>query len=85
MEYIDKCCEKTSDIISENILIFGGSGSLGKKTIERWINSNTIVNVSRDEEKQWQLKTNINNVGATPPQFCICLVKNAVNSYSGIW
>jgi UDP-N-acetylglucosamine 4,6-dehydratase len=58
---IDKCCEKTGEITNERILIFGGSGSLGKMTIQRWIQSNTIVNVSRDEEKQWQLRSAINN------------------------
>jgi UDP-N-acetylglucosamine 4,6-dehydratase len=61
MENIEKCCEKTGTITDERILIFGGSGSLGKKTIERWINSNSIINVSRDEEKQWQLRSQINN------------------------
>lgn len=61
MSYIDKCCEKTGDITGERILIFGGSGSLGKTTIQRWINSNTVINVSRDEEKQWQLHNQINN------------------------
>ena len=39
----------------------GGSGSLGKTTIQRWIKSNTIINVSRDEEKQWQLRSAIDN------------------------
>jgi UDP-N-acetylglucosamine 4,6-dehydratase len=54
-------CEKTGEITDERILIFGGSGSLGKTTIERWTKSNTIINVSRDEEKQWQLKSAINS------------------------
>lgn len=61
MSHIDKCCEKMCEITGERILIFGGSGSLGKTTIERWIKSNTIINVSRDEEKQWQLRSEINN------------------------
>jgi UDP-N-acetylglucosamine 4,6-dehydratase len=58
---IDNCCEKTGEITGERILIFGGSGSLGKTTIQRWISSNTIISVSRDEEKQWQLRSSINN------------------------
>jgi UDP-glucose 4-epimerase len=58
---IDDYCEKTGEITNERILIFGGSGSLGKTTIQRWVKSNTIINVSRDEEKQWQLKSVINN------------------------
>lgn len=61
MDTIDKCCEKVENIMNERILIFGGSGSLGRKAIGRWINSNIIINVSRDEEKQWALKSEINN------------------------
>jgi len=61
MSELDSCCEKTAEIKDERILIFGGSGSLGKTTIQRWINSNTIINVSRDEEKQWQLRSFIDN------------------------
>jgi UDP-glucose 4-epimerase len=61
MSHIDECCKKMSEISGERILIFGGSGSLGKTTIQRWIKSNTIINVSRDEEKQWQLRSEINN------------------------
>jgi FlaA1/EpsC-like NDP-sugar epimerase len=45
----------------ETILVFGGSGSLGTKLIERWVSDNKIINVSRDEEKQWQLRTTIGN------------------------
>jgi UDP-N-acetylglucosamine 4,6-dehydratase len=61
MNTIDSFCEKTADITGERILIFGGSGSLGKTTIQRWIKSNTIISVSRDEEKQWQLRSFIND------------------------
>jgi UDP-glucose 4-epimerase len=61
MSDLDQCCEKTGEISNERILIFGGSGSLGKTTIQRWIKSNTIISVSRDEEKQWQLRSFINN------------------------
>lgn len=58
MEYVDAMCPSIQDnIASEKILIFGGSGSLGKTVIQRWIQKNTIINVSRDEEKQWTLKT----------------------------
>jgi NADPH:quinone reductase-like Zn-dependent oxidoreductase len=65
MSHIDECCKKMSEISGERILIFGGSGSLGKTTIQRWIKSNTIINVSRDEEKQWQLRSEINNQDLT--------------------
>lgn len=61
IEIFNDCCVKTSNIKNERILIFGGSGSLGKETISRWINDNYIINFSRDEEKQWQLQQLINN------------------------
>jgi UDP-glucose 4-epimerase len=52
-------CAKLASIENERILIFGGSGSLGKTTIQRWISNNVICNVSRDEEKQWSLKMHV--------------------------
>ena len=58
---IDEQCPKVEDIVGERILIFGGSGSLGTKSIQRWIEKNKIINVSRDEEKQWLLRRTINN------------------------
>jgi UDP-N-acetylglucosamine 4,6-dehydratase/5-epimerase len=42
-------------ISNKKILLFGGSGSLGNKFIETYINDNTIVNYSRDECKHWQM------------------------------
>lgn len=59
---ISNQCLKTHNLSNEKILIFGGSGSLGTNTIKRWINDNKIVNISRNEEKQWKLKTFINNL-----------------------
>ncbi len=62
MDIIESCCPSIkTDISNEKILIFGGSGSLGKTVIQRWIQKNTIINVSRDEEKQWFLKNSIQN------------------------
>ena len=61
MDKIINQCPKLSDIKGERILIFGGSGSLGRSTISRWINNNEIINVSRSEEKQWSLRMFINN------------------------
>jgi UDP-N-acetylglucosamine 4,6-dehydratase len=58
---VDACCPSSESICGERILIFGGSGSLGKTVIRRWISNNQITNVSRDEEKQWLLKTDIRN------------------------
>ena len=42
-------------IINKKILLFGGSGSLGNKFIETYIDKNTIVNYSRDECKHWKM------------------------------
>lgn len=42
-------------IENKKILLFGGSGSLGNKFIETYINNNTIINYSRDECKHWQM------------------------------
>lgn len=40
---------------NKNILLFGGSGSLGNKFIEKYIHNNTITNYSRDECKHWAM------------------------------
>ena len=58
-------CPKLADIEGERILIFGGSGSLGRATIARWVDKNHICNVSRDEEKQWSLKMHVMNTNLT--------------------
>jgi UDP-N-acetylglucosamine 4,6-dehydratase len=42
----------------KNILIFGGTGSLGYKLNERYLDNNTIYNFSRDEHKHWNMKLN---------------------------
>jgi len=42
-------------ITNKKILLFGGSGSLGNKFIETYIDNNTIVNYSRDECKHWKM------------------------------
>lgn len=61
LEDLIQQCPKTGYISGERILIFGGSGSLGETTIQRWNESNHIINVSRDEEKQWNLRNKIGN------------------------
>lgn len=43
------------------IFIFGGSGSLGNKLIEKYINNYTIVNYSRDECKHWKMELKYKN------------------------
>jgi UDP-N-acetylglucosamine 4,6-dehydratase/5-epimerase len=43
-------------IQDKTIFIFGGTGSLGYKLNERFINENKIYNFSRDECKHWEMK-----------------------------
>jgi len=43
------------------ILIFGGTGSLGRKLNERYSENNIIYNFSRDECKHWEMKLFFNN------------------------
>ena len=40
---------------NKKILLFGGSGSLGNKFIEKHIHNNQIINYSRDECKHWSM------------------------------
>lgn len=48
-------------ISNKIILIFGGTGSLGNKLNERYINDNIIYNFSRDEHKHWKMKLKFKN------------------------
>lgn len=41
------------------ILIFGGTGSLGRALIERWRDFHELVIVSRDEAKHWTIKNQL--------------------------
>jgi FlaA1/EpsC-like NDP-sugar epimerase len=56
---INQCHPPVEFINNETIVIFGGSGSLGTKIIRRWIKDCKIINISRDEEKQWLLKSSV--------------------------
>jgi len=40
---------------NKKILLFGGSGSLGRKFIDTYIDTNEITNYSRDECKHWEM------------------------------
>jgi UDP-N-acetylglucosamine 4,6-dehydratase len=40
---------------NKTILIFGGSGSLGHKLVDRYLSDNTIYVYSRDECKHWKM------------------------------
>lgn len=46
----------TIGIHNKTVMIFGGSGSLGNKLIERYLSNNKIVNYSRDENKHWLME-----------------------------
>lgn len=46
---------------NKTILIFGGTGSLGKELNKRYLNNNIIYNFSRDEHKHWLMKIQFNN------------------------
>lgn len=48
-------------IFNKKILIFGGTGSLGNKINERYLNNNTIYNFSRDENKHWKMRLKFKN------------------------
>jgi len=43
-------------LYNKKILIFGGTGSLGNKLNERYIDNNIIYNFSRDEHKHWKMR-----------------------------
>lgn len=42
-------------MLNKKILLFGGSGSLGRKFIDTYIENNEIINYSRDECKHWEM------------------------------
>jgi len=44
---------------NERILIVGGTGSLGKTLIKRYVNDNLVCVFSRDESKHWTIKNQI--------------------------
>jgi len=46
-------------VISKRILIFGGTGSLGRALINRWSRDNFLGICSRDEAKHWTIKNQL--------------------------
>ena len=46
---------------NKKILLFGGSGSLGRKFIDTYIANNEITNYSRDECKHWEMGLHYKN------------------------
>jgi len=47
-------------IFDKKILIIGGTGSLGYKLTERYINNNDVYLYSRDESKHWNMEIDFN-------------------------
>ena len=47
--------EHSLNISNEIIMIFGGSGSLGNELISDLLDTNIIINYSRDENKHWSM------------------------------
>jgi FlaA1/EpsC-like NDP-sugar epimerase len=56
----------SNDLTGERILIFGGTGSLGRALVRRLSASNALVLFSRDEAKHWTIRNQLgpnSNVG----------------------
>lgn len=49
------------ELVNENILIFGGTGSLGKALIRRLRAKNSLAVYSRDEAKHWTIKNQLSD------------------------
>jgi len=45
---------------NQKILLIGGTGSLGKKLVDRYLNNNIIHVYSRDESKHWKMSIDYN-------------------------
>lgn len=48
-------------IEKKRILIFGGTGSLGKTLIRRYVDKNEVCVFSRDESKHWTIRNKLNH------------------------
>ena len=48
-------------IKGKRILIFGGTGSLGKVLIKKYVDSNVVCVFSRDESKHWTIRNEIDH------------------------
>jgi UDP-glucose 4-epimerase len=51
--------------------IIGGTGSLGKKLIDRLIDVHDVFIYSRDESKQWSIRNDLLHRGTTPVTFFV--------------
>lgn len=52
---------RSYNINNKTFLIFGGTGSLGYELNKKYINTNKIVNFSRDECKHWKMRLDFKN------------------------
>ena len=48
-------------LTNQTIIIFGGTGSLGKTLISRLYKKNKLIVYSRDEAKHWTIKNELKN------------------------
>ena len=48
-------------LINQTIIIFGGTGSLGKTLIRRFSRDNELIIFSRDEANHWTIKNELRN------------------------
>ena len=48
-------------MINKKILIIGGTGSLGNELIKKYVNTNILYIMSRDESKHWHMSLYYNN------------------------
>lgn len=46
-------------LVSKRVLIFGGTGSLGRAILKRWSQQNQLGIFSRDEAKHWTIKNEL--------------------------
>ena len=46
-------------MLNHRVLIVGGTGSLGRKLIQRWLPLNEVAVYSRDEAKHWTIKNDL--------------------------
>jgi len=56
-------------LVREKILIFGGTGSLGRALISKLKDNNELIVFSRDEAKHWTIKNQLS--GADTVSFCV--------------
>ena len=56
-----KQLEKIEELVNKKILIIGGTGSLGNKLTDRYLDNNELYLYSRDESKHWNMGIDYKN------------------------